>query len=241
MSPKTARAAAVKKKKGVRSKIGLMSEVYVKEYDAQSRLGNSCCVFIKVKDEFRFLILADNVPEFQSYDKFFSVAIGASTSELGEAKDRLSELGGFFGEIYSPQDFYPTVALYFLSRYLKGVMDEFWSPRALAIEYMIFDPIFSVLHTIKFTGDYESYVLRGVDKAFFIIGGYNMRLRKELQKELQAFVDKADTDRKILESIGDRICKKYNLRVSALLHPQTTRVSPSGVQSSGATPGSQEG
>lgn len=235
MYPKGVKATAVKKLKK-RSGARLIPEILLKELDAQQRLNSSACVFVKMKGDVRFFVIADNPPEVTCSGKFCSVVIGASSSEMGEAKDILSELGGFINDTYSPQDFYSTVALYFLSRYLKGVMEEFWSPRALAVEYMIYDPMFGILHTIMLDGNYESYAVSEVDKTFIVIGAYNMRLRKELSKEFQACLDKEDVSDKTMRELGDKLCKKYHLKVSALLRPQVVPVSVDGMQASGVPP-----
>lgn len=217
-SNKSAQDVAIKNKKKLSSRIGgMFLEVYLKEYDAQQRIGNSCCVFIKLGDETKFLVMADNNPEVSSSGKFFSIAIGASTSELGESKDILSELGGFVSETYSPEDFYPTVALYFLSRYLKRIMEEFLSPRALAVEYMILDPLFEILHAVRFSGDYESYAVGEVDKTCVLVGAYNSRLRRELNKEIENCLDKSDISNETLKKVGERFCKKYGLQLAAIL------------------------
>lgn len=235
MYPKGVKAAAAKKLKK-RSGARLIPEILLKELDAQQRLNTNTCVFIKVKDGVRFFVVADNPPEVTSSGKFCSVAIGASSSEMGEAKDILSELGGSINDIYSPQDFYSTVALYFLSRYLKGVMEEFWSPRALAVEYMIYDPMFGILHTVMLDGNYESYAVGEVDKTFIVIGAYDTRLRSELSKEFQACLDKEDISDKVLKELGDKVCKKYHLKVLALLSPQVVPVPPERTQASGVPP-----
>src|SRR3989344_642462 len=236
MSPKTVKRAVAAKKRRKSGLSGMLAELYLKEYDAQRRLGNNTCIFIKVGDQQRFLVLSDNPPEVQNHGRFFTVFMGASTSEIGEATDILGEIKGSINDVYSPQDFHSTVALYFLSRYLKGAVEEFWSQRALAVEFMIFDPVFEVLHTIKFNGDYESYAIGEVKDTFILLGAYNPKLRRELAKDLQACLDSTDISKEKMKELRDKFCQKYNLQVSALFEPELIRVPASNVKVSAVPP-----
>ncbi|MBI2641321.1 hypothetical protein HYW87_01880 [Candidatus Roizmanbacteria bacterium] len=235
MSSKSAKAVVVKRKKR-RSGGGFISEAYAKEYDAQQRLGGSFCAFLKVKGEVRFFIVANNKPETANFKNFFSIAIGASNSELGEAKDILNELRSEWNDIFSSQDFHPTVGLYFLSRYLKGIMEGFWFPKALAVEYMIFDPVSNVLHTVRLNGDYESHAVGEVENTSIVVGAYNVRLRRELQKGLQRCLDRSDISDKALQNLGLKLSKKYGLTTFTLRHSQVVRVPSSGTQTDDTSP-----
>jgi len=241
MSSNIMKNAAVKKSKRGQDP-GLILDISIKEIDAKDRLNCNCCVFIKLNNDIRFLIISDNLPETVSSDKFFSVAIGASKSELIESKDILSELGSAISyDVYSSHDFYSKVALYFMSKYHKRAMEEFWSPRALAVEYIIFDPMFSLIHTLRFDGNYDSYDIGETDKMFAMAGAYNNRLRKELSKELQACLDKEDISNKTLKNISVKLCGKYHLRMSVVLSPQARAPFPGAdAQENAPGPGQQQ-
>lgn len=216
MSPKATKHRLVAKRKK-NSIFGMLAELYLKEYDARNRLANNVCVFIKLGNKRVFFVLSDDAPNLREHGKFFSAAIGASRVELGEADDLLNELEGNISDLYSPSDFHPTVALYFLSRYLKGTLEEFWSSKTLAVEFMILDPLLNILYAVEFNGNYESYSLED-EHMFVTLGAYNPKLRKELNQEIQSCLSEGDISSERLGKVGEKLCKKYHLQVAALMN-----------------------
>ncbi|MEK7138806.1 MAG: hypothetical protein AAB799_01355 [Patescibacteria group bacterium] len=223
-SKRTKRLATLKRRNMIG---GILSESSLKELEAQKRLGGSCCAFFRLGDDQKFLILSHKKPELKNFQRFIVIMIGVSTSELGEASEIVAELKGNINDIYSSQDFHPTVALYFISKYLKRIIEEFFSPRALAVDFVIFDPFSGVLHTVKYNGDYETHATGGeTDGIFAISGAYNSKMRKELAKEAQKCLDGGDISDKRLEKLGKKIGKKYGLTMLAVMNAQVVNVLP---------------
>lgn len=228
------RGKAVIRRNGHSSRNKFLSDATFKEFDAQRRLGDSFCMFIKIKDgQYRFWFLTNTMPGVLNFKRCMIVILGSSNIDVGIASDEIKSLRSRISEIYSEREFHPTVALNFLSRYLRNSVEEFWLLRSLAVEFMIFDPMFEFLHIVRMNGDFTSCSLGESTETAYLIGAYNKSLRKKLFAEIQAHIGDSDLDEQI-KKFGSKIGKKHKLSCFLLVKPEILSTTDGGQSSDDA-------
>lgn len=153
--------------------MGTFEDYVIKRIDVEQRLANCFCLFIKAPDGGYFLSGGQEKPEKYISPNFTAICMGATRIESTIGFDLLVQLGSTIARQFDEQDFHSTIVLDFLCTYMKEQLEDVKSPRALALEFIIFDHITNKLFRILFDGDYQIDDLEEAGSKFFIIGDYD--------------------------------------------------------------------
>jgi hypothetical protein len=151
-----------------------VGEIIAKEADAHMRLA--------FKVDRRFLVHGGGaIPNLGQFPSFDFISVGSTNIESDIGRNLLQELSEVVSHELSPKDCRITVAQDFLSQYLRAILEEVPGPRALAIEFLLYDPTMQIAATIAYDGDFEYINVENSDGDVLVIGGYDSELKKNLQ------------------------------------------------------------
>ena len=185
-----------------------------KKIEAEIELDKVFCAFTFIKEGPCFLFGGRTVPQILFFDDFVCTLIAGSNASLDEARTVLVSAHLDFSKEFTPTDFRPIVALDFAYRYQKAVLDDLFSPRALAVEYFIYDRAANTIIEVKFSGEFDIHNLGKVDHddmIVFVIGAYHPRFAQVLKIRLKEMLEKCSDDMSL-----DKIQKEFEVIMKKL-------------------------
>lgn len=194
--------------------LGFFEEFVLKKLEAESRLARTFAAFIKIPDGGYFIYGGNVLPTNFSNKNFGSIIIGHSLVEINQGEDLLWKIGSRISQVFTENDFHSTVAMDFLSKYLRANIQNMKIPQALAVEFMFIDSVDN-LFRVHFTGDVEMDGLDETDEDVFVIGCYDPKFRKRLLAELKKVPKKLDPDQ--MKAFAEALKKKFDLPCCGLI------------------------
>ncbi len=189
--------------------LGSFGEFMLKKLEAEQRLARVFAAFIKPQPVGGYFICGGNVQFSQfSNGNFGCIIVGASLAEINQGEDLIRKVGSRINSVFSEKDFHSTVAMDFLSKYLRANLQNMKIPQAVAVEFFITDLLGNLLR-VHFHGDIEIDFAEGTDKDVFLVGGYDEKFREKLLGELKKAPQTIDKE-KMLE-FAEKLKNKFKL------------------------------
>ena len=188
---------------------GFFEEFAMKKLEAEQRLARVFAAFVKLQPIGGYFICGGNV-QFSHFsnDNFGCIIIGSSLVEINQGEDLLRKVGSRINSVFSEKDFHSTVAMDFLSKYLRANLQNIKIPQALAVEFFITDILGNLLR-VHFHGDIEVDSVDSLDKDVFMVGGYDKKFRGDLLGELKKAPQTIDKEK--MHEFAKELKNKFKL------------------------------
>lgn len=191
------------------SRISLLGEFELKKFEAEQRMGEVFSVFVKLEPGNGYFICGGNAQFYRfSNQNFACVVTGASLSEINQGMELLQKVGSRISSVFSSDDFHSTVAMDYLSKYLRTDIRNMKKPQALAVEFFITDILGSLIR-VSFQGDIEVDSIDNADNKILLLGGYDKKFREDFWEEIKQVPQSIDKEK--MTEFAERLKDKLKL------------------------------